>query len=145
MIGIIAVCAGTLVLAISGFVKFGSHAVGRNRAAALLFAEQTVRVAENAWKYGTPGSAPSGSAQVALPVAIPSSIPTTIPATVTSTLSSAASTGATITVTVLYTPGPEHSGDSGNVTLTGALTVKAPLPGAQVERPGFVAQPQGAP
>ncbi|HET9393048.1 MAG TPA: type II secretion system protein [Candidatus Rubrimentiphilum sp.] len=145
VIGIFAVCAGTLILAISGFAKFGSHAVGRNHAAALVFAEQTLRVAENAWKYGTPGAAPSGSAQVAIPVAVPSSAPTTIPVTVTSTLSNASSTGATIAVTVLYTPDPEHPGDSGIVTLNGTLNVKAPLPGAQVQRPGFVAQPQGGP
>ena len=144
VIGIVAICAGTLILAISGFAKFGSHAIGRNRLAATLFAEQTLRVAENAWKYGSPGAAPSGSAQVALPVAMPSSTPTTIPATVSSTLSNAGS-GATIAVTVLYTPDPQHPDDPGRVTLSGILTVKAPLPGAQIERPGFVPLPPGAP
>lgn len=145
VIGIAAIGAGTLILAISGFAKFGSHSVGRNRAAALVFAEQTLRVAEDTWKYGTPGAAPSGSAQVTLPVAVPSSAPTTIPATITSTLSDATSTGATLTVTVLYTPDPEHPGDSGIITLNGTLNVKAPLPGAQVERPGFVPLPANAP
>jgi type II secretory pathway pseudopilin PulG len=145
VIGIVAICAGTLILAISGFAKFGSHAIGRNRSAALLFAEQTLRVAQNTWKYGAPGTAPNGSAQVALPVAVPSSTPTTIPATIISTLSGAGSTGATITVTVQYTPDPQHPDDSGSVMLNGTLNVKAPLPGAQIERPGFVPLPANAP
>ena len=145
VIGIVAICAGTLILAISGFTKFGSHAVGRNRLAATLFAEQTLRVAEDAWKYGTPGAAPSESAQVALPIAVPSSTPTTIPATVFSTLSDAGPAGATIAVTVLYTPDPQHPDDSGSVTLSGNLNLKAPLPGAQMERPGFIPPPANAP
>jgi len=145
VIGIVAVCAGTLILAVSGFAKFGSHAVGPTREAATLFAEQTLRVAEDVWKYGAPGSAPSGSSQIALPVAVPSSTPTTIPATVFSTLSNTGTAGATITVTVVYTPDPQHSGDPGTETLSGNLNVKAPLPGAQVERPGLIPMPANAP
>lgn len=135
----IAVCAAIVTIAVGAALfavaSFGRHIAqpgGSARMAALLAAQQTLRVAQDAWKYGSPGEAPSGSQSIALP------------ATVTTALD--ASTSPTrITVTVRYTPEPGRNGDSGVVELTGELSEKAPLPGSRVDRPGLVPLPTGAP
>lgn len=108
--------------------------------AALTIAQQELRIAQNAWKYGSPGTAPSGTQTIVLPV----SASTTAPATITTTLS-ASGTSAQLTVTVQYTPEPDRSGDTGVVSVTGEVAEKAPLPGSQVDRPGLIPMPSGAP
>jgi type II secretory pathway pseudopilin PulG len=140
VVGIVAIGAAALVLAISGAAKFSAHASGPNRTAALEYARQMLRVAQDAWKYGSPGSAPNGSADVTVPVAGPDAIATTMPARVTATVVPDSETGASISIAVSYTPDPGRN-DSGSVTLSGRLRAIAPLPGTQVVQPGYVAQP----
>ena len=136
VVAIVSLCAGALFTAILASAASGLGP-GRNRAAAALLAAQTLRGAENAWKYGAPGDAPSGSSATSMPV--PGS--GTVPVTISSAISSQTADGAAITITVSYPP--ERAGDSGAITVTGALRVKAPLPGSQVERPGLIPQPAG--
>lgn len=140
VVAIVSLFGGILIMAISAAVRMESRPE-RNRAAAEILAAQTLRVAEDAWKYGTPGDAPRGSATASLQVQGSNEI---VPVAISSTISSESADGAAITITVSYPP-EQPGGDSGAVTLTGALRVKAPLPGAQVERPGLIAQPAGAP
>jgi type II secretory pathway pseudopilin PulG len=136
VVAIVSLCAGALLTAILASAALGL-APGRNRTAAALLAAQIVRGAENAWKYGTPGDAPSGS--VATSMLVPGT--GAVPVTVSSAISSQTSDGAAISVTVSYPP--QRAGDSVAITVTGALHVKAPLPGSQVERPGLIPQPAG--
>ncbi len=131
---IVAAGAGVLILALSSVTKFASHAAGPNRVAASLFAEQTLRTAENAWKYGPPGNAPSGTLETAIPT----------PVTVVSTISQTSASGADITVSVSYTPDPGRD-EPGSVTLNGVLRARAPLPGTRVERSGLIIAPAGSP
>lgn len=140
VVGIAAMCAGTLVLALAGAAKFGARAGGPHRTAALLFARQTLRIAQDAWKYGPPGSAPAGTAGVSIPVAGPEATATTMPARISATIGDAGGTGASLSITVSYPPDSGHA-DTGSVTLSGPLRAIAPLPGSQVERPGLIAQP----
>lgn len=137
---IVAVAVGTALWAIAAFAKHVAQQGGPARTAALIAAQQTLRVAQNAWKYGSPGSAPAGSQSITLPL----SAATSAPATITTTISGSASP-AQITVTVQYTPEPDRSGDSGVVSVSGEVGVKAPLPGSQVNRPGLIPLPSGAP
>jgi hypothetical protein len=137
---IIAVAAGTSLWAIAAFGKHAGQQGGPARTAALVAAQQTLRVAQNAWKYGSPGSAPAGTQAIALPL----SSATSAPATITTTISGAASP-AEVIVTVRYTPESIRPGDSGVVSVSGEVDVKAPLPGSQVDRPGLIPQPSGAP
>lgn len=140
VIGIAAVCAGALLLAISGVAKFGSHAGGPNRTAALAFARQTLRIAQNAWKYGSPGDSPNGTAAVTIPVAGPDATATTMPASVNAVLGTVDASGTSLSITVSYPPDPGRA-DPGTVTLSGRLRVLAPPPGARLEQPGLIAQP----
>jgi len=137
IVAVVSLSAGALLLAISASAKFGS-ASGRNRIAAALLAAQTLRVAEHAWKYGALADAPAGSVTAAMPV---SGSTTPVPVIISSAISSQTAEGAALTITVSYPPG--QAGDSGTVTVTGTLRVKAPLPGAQIERPGLIPQPAG--
>lgn len=137
--GIIAVAVGGALYAIAAFGKHVAQQGGAARIAALSVARQTLHVAQNAWKYGSPGSAPSGAQSIMLPVSSAQSAP----ATVTTTLSASAAT-ARITVTVRYTPEPGRS-DPGVVRISGEAAVKAPLPGSLVDRPGLIPLPSGAP
>jgi hypothetical protein len=108
--------------------------------AAVATAQQSLRVAQNAWKYGSPGSAPSGSRQITLAL----NATANEPATLTTSIGGSTSP-AQITVTVRYTPEPGRAGDSGIVSVSGEVDVKAPLPGSQVVRPGLIPLPSGAP
>lgn len=108
--------------------------------AALIIAQQELRIAQNAWKYGSPGIAPSGSETIALAV----SASTTARATMSTTISGGG-TSAQLTVTVQYTPEPDRNGDTGVVSVTGEVAEKAPLPGSQVNKPGLIPMPSGAP
>lgn len=129
VLAIVALGGGVLVLAASASAKLNA-APERNRAAAALLAAQTLRVAENVWKYGSPGEAPAGSATAAMK--LPGSNET-VPVTISSAITSRAANGATLTITVSY--------PSGAVTISEAVRVKAPLPGAQVEQPELIPQP----
>jgi type II secretory pathway pseudopilin PulG len=140
VLAVAALGAGALLAAISAAAKL-QGGMGRNREAAALLAAQTLRVAENVWKYGPPGDAPAGSATASMTV--PGSS-TTLPVTISSAISSQSTQGAAITVTVSY-PAGEDGEDAGSATISAPVGVKAPLPGAQVERPGLVAQPTGTP
>ena len=111
----------------------------------MLLAEQTLRVAQDAWKYGSPGMAPSGTRQTAVPLNIPGAGPTTAPVSVTTSISSAGAQGALVTVHVQYTPEGRHSSDSGQVSISAQAQVEAPVPGATVLDPSLVPQPSGAP
>lgn len=136
---IIAVAVGGALFAIASFGKYVREQGGPSRLAALIAAQQTLRIAQNAWKYGSLGSAPAGSQNIMLSL----NSGTMQPATVTTRVSPNG-TFAQITVTVQYTPEPGRR-DSGVVTISGQVAQKAPLPGSQIDRPGLVALPSGAP
>ena len=129
---IVAIALGGAVAAMAMFGKYVAQTDSPARRASLLLAQQTLRVAQNAWKYGSPGAAPSGTQIATLPNA---SVTTSI---------AGSGTSAQITVTVRYTPDPAHA-DSGVVSISGQLTAKAPLPGSELDRPGLVPLPAGAP
>lgn len=136
---IVAVAAGTALYGVAAFGKYASQQEGPARSAALVAAQQTLRVAQDAWKYGSPGSAPSGTQSIVLPA----SAATTAPATMRTTISSNGAS-AQLTVTVEYTPQPGRN-DPGVVSISASVDEKAPLPGSQVNRPGLVPMPSGAP
>lgn len=135
-VAIVAVAAGAWLSASSAFARFSTHQASPVRSAAQTLAEQTLRVAQDAWKYGSPGTAPSGSWQTAVALNAPGAPPTSAPVTVTANLASSGET-ADITVTVKYA--------GGAVALNGVLSVKAPAPGATLLQPALIPQPSGAP
>lgn len=141
---IVAIAAGALFLSIGGFGRFSSHQSGPVRTAATLLAEQTLRLARNAWKYGSPGSAPAGSFATSLPVLMPGRTPTSAPVTVVTAVSMAGSS-ADVRVTVRYTPDPDHFQDPGAVSIDGEALMQAPLPASTISPPALIAQPTGAP
>lgn len=130
VIGIVAACAGALLLALANAAKSGTRAMGPNHVAALRLAAQTLRVAANAWKYGSLGDAPSGTEVASVPV----------PLQIVSSVSQTGASSAVMTVTVSYTPDPGRA-EPGSVTLSGTLRAKAPLPGARVEQDGLISAP----
>ena len=142
---VIAIGIGGLLFALGSFARFTAHQAGPVRRAATALADQTLRIAENTWKYGAPGSAPSGTTANTLTAARAGAAPTTVPVTIATSLSSVSATGAQITVTVRYTPDPGHPSDDGVISVTGHADVKAPAPGSQVTEPGAIPQPSGAP
>lgn len=129
---IAAVAAGAWLSAVNAFGRFAAHQASPARSAALLLAEQTLRVAQDAWKYGSPGNAPSGTWTAAGPFTV-------------QTVLAGGAVSSDITVNVSYTPDPLRSADTGSVTLHGTLSVKAPLPGTRIVRPALIPQPSGAP
>jgi len=137
---ILAIAVTAALYAVAAFGKFTAQQGSPARMAALAAAQQALRIAQNAWKYGAPGAAPSGAQSITLPL----STNTTAPATLTTTLS-ASGASAQLTVTVHYTPEPGRAGDPGVVSVSGEVAEKAPLPGSQVQRPGLVPMPSGAP
>lgn len=128
-LGLAALCVTALALAARGAARVQTQTGGPNRRAALAFARQTLRVAQDAWKYGSPGAAPAGSATALIP----------FPARVSATVEPDGEDAATISVRVEYSPDPATN-DSGVVTLEGAVHAMAPLPGSRVEA-AAVAQP----
>jgi prepilin-type N-terminal cleavage/methylation domain-containing protein len=128
---IAAVAAGAWLSATNAFGRFAANQASPARSAALLLAEQTLRVAQDAWKYGSPGNAPSGT--------------WTAGSFTVQTVVSGGAVSSDITVQVSYTPDPLRPADSGMVTLHGTLSVKAPLPGTRIVRPALIPQPSGAP
>ncbi len=142
---VVCVAVGGLISAMGVFSRFSTHQAGPVRAASLLLAEQTLRVAQDVWKYGSPGAAPSGNWQTTVPLDVPGAAATSAPVSVTTSISESDSQGAQLTVTVQYTPDPGHAADPGRISLQGQVRVKAPLPGASVVDPSLVPQPGGAP
>jgi len=142
---VVAVAAGGALYALGAFGRFASHQAGPARSAAVALAEQTLRTAQDAWKYGSPGSAPSGSQTVMVPVAAPGSVPVSIPITVTTAIGSQSGSQAQVSVTAVYPNDGGRPGETGTVTMTGSVTVKAPIPGAQIQDPQAIPAPSGAP
>lgn len=143
--GIVGMTLLALFFALSSFSKFDAHAAGPNRTAARVLAEQTLRIAEDAWKYGAIGNAPSGTWSTTLRIPnAGSATPASIPVTITSALANANATSTSIAITVGYPPDPDR-GDTGTITINGTLQVRAPLPGARVLYPSLVPLPSGAP
>jgi type II secretory pathway pseudopilin PulG len=130
VIGVAALCVAALALAASGATKFAGRASGPNRRAALAFARQTLRTAQDAWKYGAPGWVPAGSTSALIP----------FPARITASLAPGGAETAAISITVEYSPDPTQN-DSGIVTLESSLRAAAPLPGTRIEQPGTIAHP----
>jgi prepilin-type N-terminal cleavage/methylation domain-containing protein len=141
---ITAMLAAGVVFALGGIGRFVTHQAGPNRTAATLLAEQTLRSAQDAWKYGPPGNAPAGTAGASLTLANAGSV-VSVPVRLTVTLSNITANGAHVTVSVAYPPDAGRTGDDGTVSIAGDAAAKAPLPGAQVAPTGFVAAPSSAP
>lgn len=142
---VLAVATGAFLYAAGEFGRFSSHQAGPVRSAASVLAEQTLRVAQDSWKYGSPGTAPSGSFQTSAPLNVPGGAPTTAPLSITTNLNGGAAGSAQIDVTVRFTPDPDHLQDTGSVSLSGQVQVKAPLPGSTVAPAAFIPQPANAP
>jgi len=136
---IVATAIGGVLFAVIAVGKYSAQQAGPARTAALLLAQQTLRVAIDAWKYGSPGNAPAGTQTVQLPSGASGSTAASLATDV-----SGNGTSERVTVTVRYTPEPGR-GDPGIVSISGDVVVKAPLPGLQVSRPGLVPLPSGAP
>lgn len=131
---VVAVSVGAMLFALGAFAKFGAHQAGPNREAATLYAQQTLRIAQDVWKYGPQNGVPSGTTRITTPIS----------ATVTAALTGIDQDSATMTVTVAYTPDPNH-GDPGIVSMNGVLEAQAPIPGSRLVRPGLIPLPSGAP
>ncbi len=144
-VAVVAIAAGAVLSAMGEFARFSSQQAGPVRSAATLLAEQTLRVAENAWKYGSPGGTPSGSTQTAVSLLLPNGAATSAPVTLRTSVTSATTTSGQISVTVLYTPDPDRLQDTGNITLSANVQVKAPLPASTVAPAALIAQPANAP
>jgi type II secretory pathway pseudopilin PulG len=142
---VLAIATIAFLCAIGEFGRFTSHQAGAVRSAATALAEQTLRVAQDAWKYGSPGSGPAGTFQTSVPLNVPGGAPASAPVSVTTNVGSGGAGSAQIDVTVLYTPDPDHMQDSGSVSLSGEAQVKAPLPGSTVAPAALIPQPANAP
>jgi hypothetical protein len=80
-----------------------------------------------------------------VPVLAPNSTATSVPVTLRTNVSAAGGASSQITVSVQYTPDPDHPQDSGVVTLSGDVQVKAPLPASTIAPAALIAQPTNAP
>ncbi len=108
-------------------LAFAASAGGANRQIALQAAAQTIRLAENVWKYGAQ-DAPSGTLATTVPLDLPSAAPTTVPLTIEALLSR---TGASARLRVIVTyPLDGFRRQTGRVTQDAVLHVAAPLPGS---------------
>ena len=85
-VAILAVAVGGLIAAVGVVGGFSTHQSGPVRTAAILRADQVLRIAQDAWKYGSPGASPSGTWQTTVSLAAPNAGPTTVPVTVTSSV-----------------------------------------------------------
>jgi hypothetical protein len=137
---IVALAVGAALWAVAAFGKHVAQQGGPARTGALIYAQQTLRVAQDAWKYGSPGDAPSGSQTIGLSIGAASTTPAEL-----TTAVRASTTRAQITVHVQYTPEPDRTADPGVVSVSGDVDAKAPLPGSLVNRPGLIPAPSGSP
>lgn len=142
---VLAVAAGGALYALGAFARFASHQAGPGRSAATAVAEQTLRTAQDAWKYGSPGNAPAGSQTLIVPIAVPGGTAAHVPIAVTTTISSASGSQAQISVIALYPLDGGRPGETGSVTMNGSVVVKAPIPGTQLEDAQAIPAPSGAP
>jgi len=132
-VGILSMTLGGVLFALASFGGYGAHQAGPRREAATLLAHQIVHTAQDAWKYGSPGNAPSGTWTVSSP-----------PMTVTATLSGATANAARLRVEVAYTPDPNHR-DPGRISVEATLPIQAPFPASTVQAPGLIPMPARAP
>jgi type II secretory pathway pseudopilin PulG len=139
--GLVAVALIALFSVLAGASRFAASSGGPNRQTALHVAAETIRLAQNAWKYA-PQDAPSGTLATSAPVPVPSGDPTTIPLTVQAIL---ARTGdsAKLRVVVTY-PQDGFRSQTGRVVEDAVLQVAAPLPQSTIIA-SPIPQPSGAP
>lgn len=131
-VALLAICTGGVLAAAASIGRFAAAPAGPNRAAALAAAEETARIAQDAWKYGAPASpVPNGTWSTTS-----RGVPLNIGASTTS--------AGDLVVTVAYPPDSSR-GESGTVTLHTTLRAIAPRPREKVVRPGLVPAPSGAP
>jgi type II secretory pathway pseudopilin PulG len=153
-VALVALVLGALLFGAANFGRFGSHPSGTRREAAERLAAQTLRAAQDAWKYPDAGAAglpaPSGTWSTAMPVRAPGGETIAVPVTIQVTTAIAATAApndptserARTSVTVTYPP--DYSRDDPGVAGVAAdLAVKSPYPGEILTVP--VAQPSGAP
>ncbi|MGZ3516394.1 MAG: type II secretion system protein [Vulcanimicrobiaceae bacterium] len=151
---IIVVAVAGALTAFNAIARYATNQGGLRRAAALAFANQLVEIAQDTWKYGSPGPSPAGRWQTTLQLAMPNASATTMPVSVSAIYQQLrtpdpsgidpSTPSALVTVTVAYTPEPGRD-DSGVVSAQATLHVQALPPGAQISLPGNVPAPVGAP
>lgn len=132
---IVAIAAAGLFFASAAAARFGTQQSDPRREAANALAEQTLRTAADAWKYGALGSpAPqlNGAWTIGRYAVSVSTSELTTPAPNDPTRESA-----TFRVNVAY--------DSQNVSAQTVLHVKAPVPGSTIDTGATVTPPPGAP
>jgi Tfp pilus assembly protein PilV len=141
----VGVAVGGLIGAVGAFARFSTHPISPMRSAATLLVKNTLLAAQDAWKYGSPGTALLDTWDTTVPLAIPGNSPVTAPVTLSVSASTIDSARAQLTVSARYTPGLDRHGDTGAVSMSGQAYVKAPLPGATVFNPALIAKPSAAP
>jgi type II secretory pathway pseudopilin PulG len=144
-VAVVGVAIGGLIAALGGFARFSTHQVSPIRSAATLVVKNTLLAAQDAWKYGSPGTAPTGTWATTVPLAIPGNSSVTAPVTLSVSASAVSSSGTELIVSARYTPAPNRSGDTGAVSMSGQAYVRAPLPGATVFDPALIPKPSAAP
>lgn len=130
-VGIVAVAAGALLAALSAGSRFATGYGAPERERALAIARMTLHDAAQAWKYGSPGNFPYGTATLPGFSITVASVPEQ-------------SDGEDIRVTVRYTPDPQRN-ESGSVEADESVRARAPLPGTLLTRPGLVPAPSASP
>lgn len=138
---IVAIALSALLASLGGAARFAGAAAGPNRQLALDAAAETIRLGQNAWKYG-PQDVPSGTLATSVPVSVPGAPPTTMPLTIQALLTRAGDS-AHLRVVVLY-PQDGFRDQTGRVVEDAVLHVSAPLPQSTVLA-APIAQPSGAP
>jgi Tfp pilus assembly protein PilV len=137
---VISIGVGGVLGAMGVFARFAAHPDGPVRSAAALLAEQTLRVAQDAYKYGSPDLPSDTVWQTNVTVAGADATPTSVPVTVRTHVEGSAA-GAAIEVAVSYPGDGGRANRSATFSLRGNLAVLAPIPGSSITRPGFVPDP----
>lgn len=127
---VVAIATLVLTTVLSSGSRVTASATDPVRGAVDTYAASLLRDAMQAWKYASPGTEPSGSFATAIPVAPHS---TSLPVTVFARVTSASAQQARIDITVRSAG---YSAAAG-----GTVFVKAPVPNARIDRPGFVPAP----
>lgn len=139
---VIAVGVGGLAGAMGTFARYAAHPEGARRGAAALLAEQTLRIAQDTYKYGAPDLPSDKTWQAHITLALPQATPVCVPVTVHSLVEPSAGAAA-IEITVTYPPDTTRPHDLGIVRVRGDLAVLSTLPGSSTIRPGLVPDPAG--
>ncbi|HZZ66123.1 MAG TPA: hypothetical protein VFE17_11525 [Candidatus Baltobacteraceae bacterium] len=137
---VISVGVAGLLGAMGVFARFAAHPDGAVRSAATLLAEQTLRLAQDAYKYGSPDLPRDTEWQARVAIAGPDAMPTNVPVTVRTHVEGSPESAA-IDVAVSYPGDPKSTNRSATVSLRGTLAVLAPVPGTSITRPGLVPGP----